>query len=128
MQEPVQSSNIDHELLEKFDREIWQKTPHLTQSSQIANPTPLVDITDALLEVAKKEYGLELSKSHARVFAKFDSQIFGGSVKVRPAIEIARTAIVRGDLRRGQKIFEATSGNFGLALGLLKSLGLDVIV
>jgi cysteine synthase len=87
-----------------------------------------VDITNALSEVAKSEYGLDLSTSKTQVYAKFDSQIFGGSVKVRPAIEIIRTAILKGDLRRGQKIFEATSGNFGLALGLLKNLGLDVIV
>src|SRR5260370_2364860 len=63
-----------------------------------------------------------------RVFGKLDSQIFGGSVKVRPAVEIIRDAIITGKLRSGQNIFEATSGNFGLALGMLRDLGLEVIV
>ena len=128
MEHPVQSASIDHELLRKFDREILQKSPHLSESSQIANPTPLVEITQALVECAKAEYGLDLSGAKARVYAKFDSQILGGSVKMRPAVEIVRNAIVTGQLRAGQRIFEATSGNFGLALGLLKNLGLDVIV
>ena len=94
----------------------------------VANPTPLVDLTDALFECAKAEYGIRIDSKSVRVFGKLDSQIFGGSVKVRPAVEIVRDAIITGKLRSGQKIFEATSGNFGLALGMLRNLGLDVIV
>jgi cysteine synthase len=124
--DPIQSSNIDMDLLRRFDTEILSKTPHV-EANQIANATPLVDITDTLAECARIEYGLTIPKETARVFAKFDSQIFGGSVKVRPAVEIIRTAIATGKLRSGSKIFEATSGNFGLALGMLRELGLDVI-
>src|SRR5438132_9544392 len=94
----------------------------------VANPTPLVDLTDALSECAKAEYGIRIDSKLVRVFGKLDSQIFGGSVKVRPAVEIIRDAIATGKLRSGQKIFEATSGNFGLALGMLRDLGLEVIV
>src|SRR5207247_6820959 len=72
-------------------------------------------------------YGLSLPTETARVFAKFDSQIFGGSVKGRPAVEILRNAISTGKLRTGQTIFEATSGNFGLALGMARNLGIEVI-
>jgi cysteine synthase len=122
----IQSSNVDEDLLRRFDREILSKTPHI-EANQIANATPLVDITDTLVECARIEYGLTISKKTARVFAKFDSQIFGGSVKVRPAVEIIRNAIATGKLRTGQKVFEATSGNFGLALGMLRDLGLDAI-
>jgi cysteine synthase len=122
----VQSSKIDADLLRRFDKEILSKTPHI-EANQIANPTPLVDITDTLAECAKIEYGLTIPKGTVQVFAKFDSQIFGGSVKVRPAVEIIRNAIATGKLRTGQKVFEATSGNFGLALGMLRNLGLDVI-
>src|SRR6266487_767747 len=107
---------------------MWNKTPHMSESGNISNPTPLVDITDTLSECARVEFGLTLSKDTSRVFAKFDSQIFGGSVKVRPAVEILRNAISTGKLRSGQRIFEATSGNFGLALGLAGKLGLEVIV
>ena len=122
------SLKIDQALLRKFDLEVWEKTPHISDNNKIANPTPLVDITDALAECAKSEYGLMISKKSVRVFAKLDSQIFGGSVKMRPAVEIVRNAIESGRLKSGMKIFEATSGNFGLALGLLKNLGLEVIV
>jgi cysteine synthase len=127
LQEPLATSSIDRGLLKRFDEEIWSKTPHLSDSNHVTNPTPLVDITDALAECARVEYGLSLPKETARVFGKFDSQIFGGSVKVRPAVEILRNAIATGRLRSGQKIFEATSGNFGLALGMAGKLGLEVI-
>jgi cysteine synthase/rhodanese-related sulfurtransferase len=128
LQEHATSTSADMDLLQEFDKEIGNKTPHITESNHVANPTPLVDITDALAECAKIEYGVSLPKETTRVFAKFDSQIFGGSVKVRPAVEIVREAIATGKLRKGQKIFEATSGNFGLALGMLRRLGFDVIV
>src|SRR5919109_245962 len=126
LQEQRFSSRIDSDLLRRFDAEIWSKTPHL-EADGVANPTPLVDITEALAECARVEYGLNIGKGTSRVFAKFDSQVYGGSVKVRPAVEIGRDAIANGKLRTGQKVFEATSGNFGLALGMLRSLGLDVI-
>jgi len=127
LQEGLTPSSIDRDLLARFDEEMWNKTPHMSESGNISNPTPLVDITDTLSECARVEYGLTLSKDTSRVFAKFDSQIFGGSVKVRPAVEILRNAISTGKLRSGQRIFEATSGNFGLALGLAGKLGIEVI-
>ena len=126
MQQPALSPGYDEDLLRRFDKEIWSKTPH-SEEGRVTNPTPLVDITDALAECARIDYGLTIAKDSVRVLAKFDSQIFGGSVKVRPAVEIVRDAIATGKVRTGQKIFEATSGNFGLALGLLGSLQLDVI-
>ncbi|MBO0888592.1 pyridoxal-phosphate dependent enzyme, partial [Candidatus Bathyarchaeota archaeon] len=126
MQEQRLSSRIDSDLLRRFDEEIWSRTPHL-EADRVTNPTPSVDITEALAECARAEYGLNIGKGTSRVFAKLDSQLYGGSVKVRPAVEIVRDAIATGKLRTGQKIFEATSGNFGLALGMLRSLGLDVI-
>ena len=125
------STKIDKVLLEKFDAEIWSRTPHVPRGDRtgtVANPTPLVDLTDVLSECAKAEYGIRIAPKSVKVFGKLDSQIYGGSVKVRPAVEIIRDAIATGKLRSGQKIFEATSGNFGLALGMLKDLGLEVIV
>lgn len=131
MQQSSFSSRIDKDLLDKFDEKILSRTPHVVGSEiagPVANPTPLVDLTDALAECAKAEYGIRIDPKSVRVFGKMDSQIFGGSVKVRPAVEIIRDAIITGKLRSGQKIFEATSGNFGLALGMLRDLGLEVIV
>ena len=131
MQHGSFSRQIDKDLLGRFDAEILSRTPHVAggdRTGVVANPTPLVDLTDALSECAKAEYGIRIDSKSVRVFGKLDSQIFGGSVKVRPAVEIIRDAIATGKLRSGQKIFEATSGNFGLALGMLRDLGLEAIV
>ncbi len=122
----MQSTSTDRELLEKFEEEVWAKVPHF-EGSNAVNSTPLVDVTDVLLECAKTEYGLKLGAGVLRVFAKFDSKIHGGSVKVRPAASIIRDAISSGRLAKGQTIFEATSGNFGIALNLVGRLGLNVV-
>lgn len=122
----MQSASIDLQLLEKFQSEVWRKVPHV-EGGEIKNSTPLVDVTGLLLECAKSEYGLDLDTVGVKVFVKLDSKIPGGSVKVRPAVLILKEAISSGRLTTGQTIFEATSGNFGLALGWLKNLGLDVV-
>ena len=122
----MQDATIDTLLLERFDAEVWSRVPR-AEGGRVADPTPLVDVTPALLECAHGEYGLNLDGEGAMVFAKLDSKIHGGSVKVRPAVSIVRDAIGSGRLARGQTVFEATSGNFGLALGSLGKLGLDVV-
>ena len=125
----LNSKNSDSVLLEHFEKEIWSKVPHLekTDGVKVVNATPLIDITSDLKECARKEFGLNLDDKDLQVFGKFDSNLLTGSIKVRPAVNIIHDAIVTGKLRGGQKIFEATSGNFGIALGLLSKLGLDVI-
>ena len=123
-------TDIDIALLEHFEREIWNKIPHLEEKSgeaKIVNPTPLINITQDLKECAKVEYGLDLTDKDLQVFGKFDSNLLAGSIKVRPAIRIIHDAISSGKLKRGQTIIEATSGNFGIALGQIGRLGLDVI-
>jgi cysteine synthase len=115
----------DNALLERFEKEIWSKVPHIA-NGQVVNATPLVDITKDFVECAKKEYGLNLDEN-LQVFGKFDSSLLAGSIKVRPAVHIIHDAITSGKLASGQKIFEATSGNFGIALGQLSKLGLDVV-
>lgn len=122
----MQNVTIDGSLLERFESQVWAKVPH-SDGGKVANETPLVDVTPTLLECAQGEYGLSLPGEGVRVFAKLDSEIHGGSVKVRPAVRIVREAIRSGRLVRGQTVFEATSGNFGLALGMLGKLGLDVV-
>lgn len=115
----------DAELIHRFRQEVWDKVPHF-EGEKLVNPTPLADVTSALRECAEQEYGLHLGGKF-RVFAKLDSKIIGGSVKVRPAVRIIGEALSSRRLRRGQTVFEATSGNFGLALGMLGKLGLDVV-
>lgn len=122
----MQSASSDTDLLANFDSQVGEKVPHL-QGNTIANPTPLLDVTSLILDCAREEYGLRLRGAGVRVFAKLDSKIEGGSVKVRPAVAIIRDAISTGRLSKGKTVFEATSGNFGLALGGFGKLGLDVV-
>ena len=126
--EITKGSNIDTILLEKFQQEIWSKVPHLDEGQgKVVNPTPLVDITKDLKDCAKNVYNLNLVNTDLEVFGKYDSKLLTGSIKVRPAVHIIHDAIVTGKLKSGQTIIEATSGNFGIALGQLSKLGLDVI-
>ncbi|MFZ0183640.1 MAG: pyridoxal-phosphate dependent enzyme [Nitrosotalea sp.] len=121
--------NIDTSLLEQFEQEVWKKIPHLEKSDNvtIVNATPLRDITEDFKACAKKVLNLNLDDKDLKIFGKFDSGLPSGSIKVRPALNIIHDAISKGKIKRGQTIFEATSGNFGIALGQLSKLGLDVV-
>ena len=122
----MQSASVDSSLLARFDLEVLSQVPHF-EGETLVRPTPLADITADVLECAETEYGLRLPREGVRVFAKSDSKIAGGSVKVRPAVAILRDAIASGKLARGQTVFEATSGNFGLALAGMGRLGVGVV-
>ncbi len=116
-------------MLEQFEQEVWKKIPHLEKSDNvtIVNATPLRDITEDFKACAKKVLNLNLDDKDLKIFGKFDSGLPSGSIKVRPALNIIHDAISKGKIKRGQTIFEATSGNFGIALGQLSKLGLDVV-
>jgi cysteine synthase len=121
----------DATLLSRFESEVWSKAPHLegeVDPPKVVNPTPLVDLTAAVKECAREVYGLDLGRKELVVFGKLESRTLGGSIKARPALEIIHEAIATGKLRSGQTIFEATSGNFGIALGQFVKLGLGVVV
>ena len=126
---PDMTNNIDIVLLEKFEQEMWKKIPHLEKADgeKIINTTPLLDITDDFKACTKKVLNLNFDDKNLQIFGKFDSGLISGSIKVRPALNIIRDAISKGKIRGGQTIFEATSGNFGIALGQLSKLGLDVV-
>lgn len=123
------NNSVDSVLLERFQKEILCKVPHLekTDETRVINATPLIDITEDLKECAKKEFSLNIDGKDLRVYGKFDSNLLAGSIKVRPAVNIIHDAITTGKLGSGQTIFEATSGNFGIALGQLSKIGLDVV-
>jgi cysteine synthase len=126
LQERVRAG-VDSDLLRAFEKEILGKVPHL-DGGKVVNPTPLVDLTQAMRDCAREEYGLDLSRKDFTVFGKLEAPLLGGSVKSRPAVQIVHEAIKSGRLRRGMVVFEATSGNFGIALGLLGALGIKVVV
>jgi cysteine synthase B len=62
-----------------------------------------------------------------KIFCKLEGQNPGGSVKDRAAYNMLRSAIDRGDIKSGDKLVEATSGNTGIALAMVaKVLGLEM--
>ena len=72
--------------------------------------TPMVEIT-------------KLNPNPAvRLFAKLEGNNPGGSVKDRPALNMIRTALERGDIKPGTQLVEATSGNTGIALAMIARL------
>ena len=124
----VNSGDIDAKLLEKFEQEIWSKIPHIEEGGNtIVNPTPLTDLTKDLENCARDVYKIDLQMADAKVYGKFDSVLPSGSIKVRAAVHIIHEAIRSGKLKSSQTIVEATSGNFGIALGLLSRLGINVV-
>jgi cysteine synthase A len=120
---------MDGPLLESFRREILSKVPHLEgEQAKVVNATPLKDITNDLKECAKSVFNIDLADKSLRVFGKFDSKLLAGSIKSRPAVNILHDAIATGKIRKGQTVFEATSGNFGIALGLIgNKIGINVV-
>jgi cysteine synthase B len=57
-----------------------------------------------------------------RIYAKLEGNNPGGSVKDRPALQMIRGAMERGDIRKGTRLIEATSGNTGIALAMIARL------
>ena len=62
-----------------------------------------------------------------RIFGKLEGNNPGGSVKDRAAKNMIQSALERGDIKRGTKLIEATSGNTGIALAMIARLyGLEI--
>ncbi|MCX2744019.1 cysteine synthase CysM [Mangrovivirga sp. M17] len=68
---------------------------------------------------------------NVKVYCKLEGQNPGGSVKDRAALGMISEALKRGDIKPGDKLIEATSGNTGIALAMiatLKGLNLTLIM
>lgn len=77
--------------------------------------TPLIEISDQSLP------------NHVTLLAKLEYQNPGGSVKDRTALGMITGALDRGEIKSGDKIVEATSGNTGIALAMIaRQFGLDI--
>ena len=62
-----------------------------------------------------------------RIFGKLEGHNPGGSVKDRAAYGMLTGALERGDIKKGDKLVEATSGNTGIALAMIaRLLGLEM--
>lgn len=93
-------------------------TAHPTMLSLIGN-TPLVELT-------------RLSpKPGVRLFAKLEGCNPSGSIKDRIALALVEEAEARGDIRPGDTIVEASTGNTGIALAMVarqKGYHLKVVI
>ncbi len=77
--------------------------------------TPLVEITQFH------------TNPNVKIYAKLEGNNPAGSVKDRPALNMIRSAMERGDIKKGDRLIEATSGNTGIALAMIASMyGLDL--
>ncbi len=72
--------------------------------------TPLVEITQIN------------RKPKVKIFCKLEGQNPGGSVKDRASYRMIQKALERGEIRKGDKLVEATSGNTGIALAMVSRL------
>jgi S-sulfo-L-cysteine synthase (O-acetyl-L-serine-dependent) len=57
-----------------------------------------------------------------KIFCKLEGQNPAGSVKDRAAYNMIKCALERGDINKGDKLVEATSGNTGIALAMVANL------
>lgn len=72
--------------------------------------TPLVEITNFH------------KNPKVKIYAKLEGNNPAGSVKDRPALNMIRSAMERGEIKKGDKLIEATSGNTGIALAMIASM------
>ena len=56
------------------------------------------------------------------ILGKLEGNNPAGSVKDRPALSMIRQAEARGELRPGDTLIEATSGNTGIALAMIAAV------
>ncbi|MDH5598307.1 MAG: cysteine synthase CysM [Cyclobacteriaceae bacterium] len=70
-------------------------------------------------------------KKGVAIYAKLEGTNPGGSVKDRAALGMIQGALDRGEIRPGDKLVEATSGNTGIALAMIariKGLNMTLIM
>lgn len=64
---------------------------------------------------------------NVKIYCKLEGQNPGGSVKDRAALGMINGALKRGDIKPGDTLVEATSGNTGIALAMIAAMkGLDI--
>jgi cysteine synthase B len=83
---------------------------HIMTIIDLVGNTPLVELT-------------KLNPNpNVKIYGKLEGNNPAGSVKDRPALNMIRSAVERGDIKPGMKLIEATSGNTGIALAMIARL------
>ena len=62
------------------------------------------------------------NKPNVKIFAKVEGNNPAGSVKDRPALNMIKSAIERNEIKEGDHLIEATSGNTGIALAMIAAI------
>src|SRR5690606_26581948 len=62
------------------------------------------------------------ARPEVKIYCKLEGKKPGGSVKDRAAFFMIKEALRRGDIKKGDKLVEATSGNTGIALAMMAQL------
>ena len=60
-----------------------------------------------------------VKNKNVQLLLKLEGNNPGGSVKDRAAYNMIVSALERGDIKKGDKLIEATSGNTGIALAMI---------
>jgi len=83
--------------------------------TELVGNTPLVEITSIW------------NNPDVKIYGKLEGHNPGGSVKDRAAFGMLTGALQRGEIKKGDKLVEATSGNTGIALAMIaNTLGLKM--
>src|SRR5690606_35745291 len=94
---------------------IWPKSTmsYPTIEDTIGN-TPLVQL--------KHIAGEDAARRNNIILGKLEGNNPAGSVKDRPAVAMIRGAEARGEIKPGDTLIEATSGNTGIALAMAAAI------
>ena len=77
--------------------------------------TPIVELTNIP------------TNKNVKIYGKLEGMNPGGSVKDRAAYGMIKGALDRGEIKKGDKLVEATSGNTGIALAMIaRSMGVHM--
>ena len=88
--------------------------PNHPSIDQTIGNTPLVRL--------QRIPGAENERRGNVILGKLEGNNPGGSVKDRPALSMIRRAEERGEIRPGDRLIEATSGNTGIALAMIAAM------
>ncbi len=94
--------------------ERMNEAPRYPTLEDVIGKTPLVQLSRVL--------GPELAARGNVLLGKLEGNNPAGSVKDRPAISMIRRAEERGEIRPGDTLIEATSGNTGIALAMAAAI------
>ena len=90
------------------------EAPRYTTVEDVIGNTPLVRLV--------RTPGAENARRGNIILGKLEGNNPAGSVKDRPAISMIRRAEERGDIKPGDTLIEATSGNTGIALAMAAAI------